>query len=199
MNLGQLRTATARRTGVDYEPAALTDLVNEALATIASEGAWRWLQATHSFSTVKDQQDYSLSAISLVEPVSLVVDDIEYDRIAAVDVDAYDSRGGRGWALSGSTLSIVPAPDAVYAASLRYVRAEPALVADVDVPLLPAGFHGAIVDCASGLLMERARDRGRAEPHFASYERWVRRIRTSHGRAHGRRTPRIRTGSAFGP
>lgn len=199
MNLGQLRTATARRTGVDYEPAALTDLINEALSVIASEGAWRWLQATYSFSTVANQQDYSLAAISLAEPISLVVDDIEYSRVAAVDVDAYDSRGGAGWALSGSTLSIVPAPAAVYAASLRYVRAEPALVADADTPLVPAGFHGAIVDYTSGLVMERARDRGRAESHFASYERWLRRIRTSHGRAHGRRLPRIRVGSAFGP
>ncbi len=62
------------------------------------------------------------------------------------ELDGAPSAAGRpfAYAINGAAIALWPAPDAAYNLALRYWRLPPALAADLDVPAIPADYHGAL-------------------------------------------------------
>jgi hypothetical protein len=117
VNLAQLRTEVGRRAGIDADPVAVTQLLNDALATISADGPWPWMESKTTIPTVANQTDYTLPT-SLLTVRTVLVDGREADPIALADADNYLNQDsptltfGTGdlYAVRNSTLIILPAP-----------------------------------------------------------------------------------------
>lgn len=185
MNLGQLRAAVDRRTGIAIDPAGAADFVNEANRTIAADHDWPWLATSKSFSTIAGTGSYSgTDAIPAdwLRTISLrVADEVPMGHLSvnALD-DAWPSADSTGtpyqYSVHAGALLLRPIPDSVLTVTHRYFRAEPELVQDSDVPLMPALFHTAIAELAAAIVLRRARESVRAAECTAAYERWARRM-----------------------
>jgi hypothetical protein len=185
VNLGQLRVAVDRRTGIAFDPVALLDALNEANRAIAADHDWPWLHATTSFSTVAGTGAYSSAAAipeDWLRTISLkVADSVPMTRRSPVDLDdAWPSTDSTGrpceYAIDGSALVLRPVPDSVLTIAHRYVRIEPELVQDSDTPTMPAAFHSTIVEHAAAIVLRRARETARAEECMAAARMWERRM-----------------------
>lgn len=199
MNLAAFRTAVNRRTGEAFDTDALTELVNHALAAIAAEQDWPWLEAEDTFSTVADQADYAMPA------------DWARTRAVTIDGDDIELSSARDYTYHGETglpvrfqvvadkLRLVPTPGATtYDVIHRYVRTEPALALDGDSPLLPVAFHPAVVEYASYLVMLRTGNAKRADEFFRSWSLWRDRMKDSRRRSVRRHRIRVRSRHPFG-
>jgi hypothetical protein len=172
VNLGELRTAVNRRSGVAYLTAALDDLINEALQQMALEQRWPWLSATLSFTTDGNTDGtYSLPwACRSLEALS--VDGFDYPPFSQREADQWDALGERprGAAAFGRTLTIRPVPPADLTAKVRYVRGEDELVNASEEPLLPEEYHRILVELVVSMIHDRTGDVARAAAAEKRYQ-----------------------------
>lgn len=196
MNLGQLRLAVDHRTGIGLDPVALNHFVAEAQAAISVEYDWPWLERTATLVTAVGTDTYAvpsdwLRTLSLrladTEPMyrAASLADLESDEPSATATGEPDT-----FAVFGAQLVLRPVPQAVLTVTHRYVRVEPELVVDTDVPLMPAPFHHAIAEMAAALVCRRRGD-GREANFMASYGGWKARMIAEHARQ--RPKARVRT------
>lgn len=198
MNLGELRTAVNRRTGIAVDATALSELVNEAVQAVAEERDWPWMLYSDSFPTQSGTSDYVLPT-DWERTVSVTVDGYPTRQINVADADGWDffedRPGYYGYAIDGSVLILKPTPTAVATVQHRYVRSEPTLEVDSDEPLIPARFHGAIVNYTAATVCDRYGDAGRADSFRVEYERWFKRMRDATVRSQQPTRVRVRPGS----
>jgi hypothetical protein len=196
VNLGEIRTAVNRRTGIAFDAAALTEAVNEAVQAIAAERSWRWLDGVDEFTTTT-ADEYALPA-DYAESRSVTVNGYPTRRLNIADGDAYtfaDDATVFSYAVEGGNLVLYPTPTGAQTVVHRYRATEPDLVADVDEPILPARFHQAIVNYTAATVCDRKDDK-RAEKFRMEYERWLKRM-IADGRSQQPNRARVRAGAAW--
>ena len=194
MNLGQLRAALERRTGVAYDSTAANELINDGLRAVAAAGKWPWLFDTQTITLVAGTASYALPAGYLDTRSIVLSDGRRAERIAVEDGDVFSSRQELptcAYAIEGDEVIFYPTPSAAGTATHRFVRGEEELSSDSDTPLLPATFHPAVVCYAARAVMERLDMPRRADRFEAEYDRWLRTLPTYKHRG-GRRTVRTR-------
>lgn len=195
MNLGELRATVHRRSGVDYAPQALTDLVNEATDAIAAEGDWPWLESVATLSTVPGTATYVMPTDwQRTRSVTLDGDELPFRSVRDID----DDTEALGYSTSGDSFTISPVPTAVRTVKMRYLLSETVMVADTDAPRLPAHYHGAIVAWAVAEVHRRKGNLNMANAYAKEYDSWVQRIKKGITRTTGPRRIRVRAGGAFG-
>lgn len=207
MNLGELRAAVFARAGLQpSDPVTSVDevdgFVNAALAAISTRADWWWLDDSETLTTVADTATVSMSALS-VRTRALTIDDDQGGEITEISLaelrhhQTASSGRPRRYAEDGSTLVLLPTPDAAYDLTHDFVTAEPLLDADDDEPLIPARYQPAVVDYAAHLLLSQARDEERAKSRFDTFQWWEERMRDDARRSTRPKLPRIRDGSQF--
>lgn len=195
MNLGELRATVHRRSGIDYATQALNDLINEATDAIAAEGDWPWLESFAFLTTVPGTGTYVMPT-DWQRTRSVTVDGDEIPFLSVRDID--DDTEALGYSTSGDSFTISPTPSAVHTVRMRYLLSETVMVADVDVPRLPAHYHGAIVAWAVAEAYRRKGNLRMADAYAREYDSWVKRIKKGITRTTGPRRIRVRAGGAFG-
>lgn len=205
MNLAQLRDAVRTRIGVPasdtfYQDQTVTDLVNEALAVIATEADWPWLEASTTFSLVAGTATYTPPA--------------DWTRTRSLCIDGFDAMEWRSlielreWPttivdtpryfnVNVEQITVRPVPAAARTVIHDYVVDEPTLSADTDTPLMPSQYHYAIVAYAVHLAHMRSGDVQRATASMADYQSWLRRITDNRRRQTGGLRVRVRPGGAL--
>ena len=145
MQLQAIRTEVRDRSGVDSADgmavdAVLTRLINSALREVANMRDWDWLKAEETITTVVGQTSYARNAAARVS--TLLIDD-QYSEVmrlvtprAAASYARYDGRP-MVWHVQAGSLIVYPKPSTVRTLTHTYLRIEPALVDDTDVPIMP--------------------------------------------------------------
>lgn len=194
MNLAELRAAVQERTGVDYGVNALNSVINEALADIANEGDWPWLETEATFDTVQGTEGYALPA------------SYSRTRVVAMNGETIDARSPRdfendasseGFTVRGNNLVLAPVPSRVATVTHVYFQAEPPLIADTDTPLLPAQYHPAVVNYAASIVLERVGEFKKSERRKDAYDEWLKKTKKGAMRALGPKRIRVRPGSVW--
>jgi len=204
VNRSELRTEVYDRLGVattdgQYPAAVLDRAINSAMHFIDTDGNWPWLHNTATLTTAAGTGDYPPPA-DWARTIQLVIP--SYQPLERADVGAMDSSWDattRGkpevWTVWGDRIFLRPVPDAAYAYTHRYYRAEPDLSADSgagSTPLMPARFHPAIVEVATWLLLRRSKEDGRAVGAKATYDEWRARMADDRRRFSGPSKVKVR-------
>lgn len=212
MNLGQLRTAVDRRTGIAVDTTTQNEWINDVLQSVALEDEWPWLRTTQSFSFVASQNAYTLP--STCRSVLAVFDSNgnRYDPAAQADLDTYSTSdvsiapqfgdGGHFYAVTNTTIYIVPTPTASSGTfTVRYIQDETTLSVDGDTPLIPAAYQRSVVELVALLTMERRGtriDTVRAKGYADVYNDLISKMRKQAlPTISASRVPRIRPGSGW--
>jgi hypothetical protein len=195
VNLGELRRAIHRRSGIDYEPTALNEVINEAVQHIATEGDWPWLERFAYLVLVPGTATYVMPA-DWVRTRSLTLDGDEVPFVSVRDIDDTDEET-TGFSTSGDSFTLSPVPTTAGTVKMRYIAAENVLTDDSHSPKLPAAYHGAIVNWATAEVKRRKGDLAGARVYDAIYDGWLARVRKGITRATGPRRIRVRPGGAL--
>lgn len=188
MNLGELRTAVARRTGVAYDDTALTDVINEANLRISLEAEWPWLHASTTISATVDDGTEALP-VGFRRVTSVTIDGYEAVPIAVDEIDSWDnvySSTRRGYTVRGTDLLFRPTQATGTDILVRYIASEEPLTGSTDTPLMPEAYHDAIVDLASAIVLERVGQLARADRFERRYADWLARMKANAVRLGGR-------------
>lgn len=195
MNLGELRRAIHRRSGIDYEATALNEVINEAVQHIATEGDWPWLERYASLTTVAGTANYVMPT-DWQRTRSLTLDGDEIPFVSVRDIDDVDEET-IGFSTSGDSFTLSPTPTSARTVKMRYIATENVLTDDAHTPKLPAAYHGAIVNWAVAEVKRRKGDLAGARVYEGIYDGWLARIRKGITRATGPRRIRVRPGGAL--
>lgn len=198
MTYSELRRSVHRRTGVAFDDAALGELVNQALAGIAAENDWPWLEREVTFSTVDGTGAYTPTA-GWTRTKQVVIDGDDLEHYAGADLSWYGEVGTpRGFRIVADQLVLYPTPNAVHTVTHRYIASEATLALDGDTPSLPVAYHPAVVEYAAWLAMMRTGDTKRASMFFDSWIGWRERMKDSRRRTIRRHRIRVRPGHPLG-
>lgn len=195
MNLGELRRAVHRRSGVDYEAGALNEVINAAVQHVATEGDWPWLERAASLTLVPGTANYVMPT-DWLRTRSLTIDGDEVPFVSVRDIDDTDDETF-GFSTSGDSFTISPTPASAGTVRMRYIATENVLLVDADVPKLPAAYHDAVVNWATAEAKRRKGDLAGAGAYQSLYDDWLARIRKGIARATGPRRIRVRPGGAL--
>lgn len=205
MQLSELRTAVRTRLGNPstdgfFSDANLTDLANEALASVATERDWPWLCVSTTFPTVAGTAAYTPTSGWMKTRLLTIdgYDPLEERSLAEIRGIPSSERGRPTlWAVSGDQLILRDVPDGVYTVIHDYVKVEPALSGDADTPVMPSSFHYAIVAKAVELAHLRQSRADRAREAAEEYAGWVVRMLDNKRRSTAPRRVRVRPGRIF--
>lgn len=189
-----MRRAVHRRTGVDYEADALTELVNDGAQAVAAEGQWPWLERAATLTLVPGTTRYTMPA-DWIKTRSITVGGDEVPFVSVRDIDSDENFVG--YATSGDYLTVSPAPTRPETVLMRYLASESEMSSDNEVPKLPPAFHGAIVEWACAEVRLRKGDMRASEAHRQEYAGWISRIRKGIARQTGPRRIRVRPGGGL--
>jgi hypothetical protein len=199
MDLSGFQRALDRRTGIQLDPAAQTEFVNEAIQAIASERDWPWLDASQTITTVAGTATYALPT-DWVRTRDLIIGGKDIRRIDIADADAYNYYQDRSWtwnyAINEGSIVIVPTPTNAQTVIHRYVKREPLLANATDTPLLASQYHGAVIAIAAALVCERMGD-NRAPSFRTDYGQWFNRMRDATTRSREPMRVRVRPGAGW--
>lgn len=182
MNLGHLREATRNLLGVPssdllLRPEYLTQFINMALAQIAGERDWYWLDATDATNTatVANQATYNLPS-DWKRTRRMTLNGLPMRPIRTEDGDSYtvyeDMPTSPGYAIEGTTFIIYPTPSSAVTLSHRYVRSEKMLVQDEDTPRMPDHLCYAVPLLACVLAQQSVSDHTGAAEARKQWEDW---------------------------
>lgn len=205
MDLTTMRTAVRTRIGVPstdtfFVDATLTDIINEALAAVATERDWPWLTTSTTFPTVAGTATYTPTS-GWTKTRSLTIDGFDsMEERSLIEIRSIPTtqRGQPSiFAVSGDQIILRTVPDAVYTITHDYVKTEPALSANGDTPLMPTQFHYAVVAKASELAHLRQGSLAKAEAQKAEYAAWLVRLNDNLRRTTAPKRIRVRPGSGL--
>jgi hypothetical protein len=178
----------------------LDDAINQAVMQIDAEYFWPWLEKTQTITTVSGTDTYSLptdfrASRSLVIQASDGGKTIMYNVAPAQALAKVSTDIGlpQGYAISGSSLILLPTPGASYAITHLYYRMSPMLTAEQDSPLIPDQWHPAIIAAAASVVASREELRGQKDAADADVAQWIRRMRNALRRSTGPVVPRVRS------
>lgn len=195
MNLGQLRAAVKLRLKLPVAgDAYLTDAVvntciNTALIDMSTATDWPWnnTSATATFSTSTGLATIPADCIKVRE---LVVNGRPAKHVGFAEfLDAAVVGSGRFvWNEDqGASIGLAPIPTVAPTAKLYYLRSEPALVADGDLPALPVAYHTVLVARAAYLANVARRFDGDATLDLAEFTDGLKKMKQAAVRRTGTR------------
>lgn len=195
MNLSDLIVAVERRAGVQYDPAATAEALNEALQAISVERDWWWLDTSWSFTGDGEASTFVPPAmvrrIRSVTRAGRLLPLVSIERFDDLAMETLD-----GWAEAGGSILIAPTPADGIEFQARGVLREPILEADTDEPLMPVEWQqGWLVNFTAAILLERVDDMGRADRASARADEAKARMIRAARRATGPHRVRVRPGS----
>ena len=147
-SLSDQRTEVLELLGIpDGDPfwptAKLNRFINRALRQISTAHDWPWLQVEATIPLVQGTRDYAVPA-DWRKTLSLTIngDDLDYfSKRASVKYRQYDTQRPVIYTYQAGNLQFLPVPGTSGLSDEHlYIRHEPLLVADVDVPLLPDAY-----------------------------------------------------------
>lgn len=195
MNLGQLRTAVDRRTGIAFDPAATTEVLNEALQQVSTEKLWEWLETVWRPAMVAGQASYPLP-YGTTSVRSIAVDGWEIPHAHIENVDGDFS--WVGWVVEAEQLVVSPTPSGGETVVVRITQTDGPLAQDADTPLLPEEWHvGALVNLAASIILERLDEFQRADRRKKEYDATVRRMKRTARRGRGPIAAKVRPGGGL--
>lgn len=198
MNLGEFRSAVNRRTSIAVDPAALTDIVNEAVQQVGEERDWPWQDGLDTITTTSSASYPMPADWARVRTVTVAGQPTR--RINVADGDAYGYSTDRStqytYAVESGALVLYPTPPVGTTVLHRYVREETVMNSDADAPLIPARFDGAVVNAAAAIVCEIKGDK-RADAFRAEYRSWIKRMNDATSRSQQPSRVRIRRGAAW--
>jgi hypothetical protein len=180
MTLATMRTAVKDRLAIrsDGSGNSLDGLItnafvdtsiNNALKRVCIERNWWWMQTTASVTFAANTGLASLPT-GFMHAIDLTING---NSVEPIDLDTYNNadaqNSGYGWLIFGSNVRISPAPTAAVTGTLYYVKAEPTLTADSDVPIMPDVYTGILVAYACHLCAARRQDEQRAALYLQEY------------------------------
>lgn len=194
MNLAEFRRAVHRRSGIDYDATALTEVINEAVQAIAAEGDWPWLERVSTLTTTPGVGSYPMPTDWVrTRSMSLNGDEVPFTSVRDLDTDPTRF----GFSTSGDRFTISPTPTTALVARMHYISTENTLAADADVPKLPVSYHGAVVTWAVAEAHRRRNNYKAAAVYDEAFDQWLKRIRNGVVRTTGPRRIRVRPGGAL--
>lgn len=195
MNLSDLVTEVSAR-GYTF-PQDITDptnpivrALNTTYRTVCGEQRWPFLEKENSsIVTSVGVGSYALSAITDLRQLDAVrLQDGTGDTrdMKNIDPQAFKSRvagnlDGNGtpwiWTQHAGNLLLYPVPDGQYTLLIDYICQVPDLAAPTDVPVLPATYHGVLVEGAVLRVAFRERDLLSQELASGYYEEMMTQMR----------------------
>lgn len=185
MNLEELRDSVRVRLGVPsndtfYQDIYLDDLINEALQAISVQYDWTWLQATEIIPTVVGTRFYSPADPLYLQTKAVSIDG--FDAMTWMDMQTI-----RNWPDDTSDVPmyytiwldqiyLAPSPSQAYNIRHDYIKREPILDENGDIPLMPVPYHYAIIAHATHLGFLRAGDLPRAQQAKNEADAWLDRM-----------------------
>lgn len=175
MNLGSMKTSLKRFGFDDSDP--LDSWINAALHDFEDANAWTFLETIFTGDTTP-------ASDTLVGPTNLwklhtarVVTEsqklIYISRTVWEDqiVDPTAPGLPTHFTMVGlDTILLWPVPDTVYSLRLSYTKSVPELIADVDIPDVPARYHFAIVQRAAAIALQAENNEDRATTAQNQYD-----------------------------
>lgn len=205
MSVTTLIAAVRRRTGLSSSDAFaadtdITELLNEASASVATERDWPWLETSTTLTTANGTASYSVPAdwtrtrtlqISGSDPMD---DSRSRQELDGLFPTSTDTGQPQFFVITGDAIRLYPTPDGVYTVTHVYYRTETTLDDGADVPLMPAWAQGALVHAAAAMLFRRTNQMERANEEEQQYERWLKRLHDNARRVTGPVRVRVRSG-----
>ena len=146
----------------------LNNLINRSLATISAAKEWPWLLDTYSITFVSGSAHIPND---FVRARQLVINDVPVLWLQLEDFLMPDRRiAVFAWTIIGNQARLTPIPTTDHTGTLYYYRAEPELLSDYSVPLMPALHHSLIVAYTAYLAALTRQDEGRAAVYQAEYQ-----------------------------
>jgi len=186
MNVGGLQTRLRNRLGTPSDDQGLpvnmlTDFLNEANLQIAMEHDWPWRLTSTTFPTVAGTSSYALPADHLRTRVLRIAQNRPLNERVLFDLEQtfYDdaTRGEpTDFAVEGANILLRPIPDRVYTLTHWYLKVEPALAKDTDVPLMPEMFQTSIVELAAYYAFRRTGYTEQAAIAEGAYQKWIQKM-----------------------
>lgn len=199
-DLATFRRLVRQRLGVPasddfFTDVVLTDLVNQAVATVEEEHYWPWAQRT---------EVGTLTAGVVSKPTRwratralFTMDGTELGLVSITDLYASGQEAGGHpmvWADIGNDIAVSPVPpDGTQVRHVYYASPAPLLGED-DAADMPDSTAGAVVAKAAELGSAREDDQGAREAHAQDYSRWLSRMERSLRRSTGPLRVRVRPG-----
>lgn len=193
MNKGELRTEIKNRLAIPSSGDGLiTDTVvdqsiEDALNVIATTRDWPWLMKTCQLAFPANLGVAELPD-DFIRAKELVIND---EPVTYVDLNQFLYTDSAGypyvWTIVADQVRIYPVGTTMILGTLYYYRAEPPLVADTSVPLMPAFLHQWIVAYGAYLCALRRQDEGRAQVYLNQSNDLLNRMRDDVRRKSGRR------------
>lgn len=182
MTYAELKTELRTRIGVPTDDSLFTttvlgQLVNAALQHIAVDRDWPWLEQEATITTANGDDSYAVPANWMRTLHVVGAGGVPLERTAIERLDYMNGSGSpRFYGVFSDEVVVRPTPTAIENLKHRYIGTEPALSADGDTPLMPTGYHYAIVAFAAYLAYRRTGNMPEAGAAMAEYETWRERM-----------------------
>lgn len=167
MQLVEIRTAVRERLGIDVNDAmavnaVLTNIVNSAVRELNLMADWDWLKHEHVFATVPNQMTYTPPADWRATVRVAASNGNPLELRSPTDIMRLRTHVGipKFYTVERGLLSLLPVPDLVENFHHTYIRTEPALVVDGNMPLCPGWMIDAIIVKAARKLCTRINNPG---------------------------------------
>jgi hypothetical protein len=151
-------TIDSQFTGTNIDPFVdrVKDWTNEVYLEICNAGYWRFLETEASFSTVNNQENYSLAADCQPGKIIDFRETHTPSILSRIDFKDIDKRFPdtskttnmipQYYYFVGNTLFLYPIPDRTLTIKYRYYKAVSDLVDPTDVPLIPEHWKWVLVN-----------------------------------------------------
>jgi hypothetical protein len=146
----------------------VTAYINNGYLNLVRRVSYYVDEATQDYSTVIGTTLYTLPAdFARVRSVRRTDIQVELEAVGLRAIDRSISTSGAPvyYAMDGANVHLYPGPDQVYPLELRYWKMPAALVADTDVPTIPADYHNLLIYSAVA-------EAYRAEDDLATAQGW---------------------------
>jgi hypothetical protein len=157
-----------------FGSARITMYINNALSNICRRVSYYVDEATNDYSTVSGTATYSLPAdFAKIRSVRDTGRQMEMASVGLrqIDQSSLSSGAPRYYAIDGSNLHLWPTPDGVYPLETRYWKLPAPLVADSDVPTIPADYHNLLIYAANAECYRAEDDHATAANWQALYDK----------------------------
>lgn len=152
----------------------INNYINNGYLNIVRRVSYYVDEATSDYTTVSGTASTALPAdFAKVRSVRDTNRDVEMTSIGLRQIDQSLASTGAPeyYALDGANVHLWPTPDGAYPMEIRYWKIPATLVADSDVPTLPADYHNMLIYWANAECYRAEDDHTTAQPWQQLYDR----------------------------
>jgi hypothetical protein len=157
-----------------FGSARITAYINNGYLNLVRRVSYYVDEASQDYSTVSGTASYSLPAdfakIRSIHDTGRQVEMVSVG-LRQIDRSAVTSGAPIYYAIDGSNLHLWPTPDQAYTLETRYWKLPAQLVADSDVPTIPADYHNLLVYSANAECYRAEDDHQTAAAWQALYDK----------------------------